>query len=160
MVLTLRMWALHALIGGIVTDMSLHQQIVAVLVALSVLFVPVVSHAQDAEENSSREFQLASPLLQGQPAPFSGILLGEDDFRLALRLDAASQRWEREARVFERQLETERRLYEAFISEQRARINQLSERSWWDENGALLMFGLGTALGVVVSAIIVGLATN
>jgi hypothetical protein len=127
----------------------------AFLVAV-LLWIPSTVYGQDEQE----EFRLVVPLLEGSPAPFSGLLVSEADFRLAIERDAAAERWEREARVFERSLETERILYEAFITEQRDRINELSERSWWDENGALFSFVLGAVLGVGVSALIVGLAVN
>ena len=141
---------------------NLMNNLIAVVLSVSVFWAPTLAYGQDSEPEPTEagEFRLVVPLLEGNPAPFSGILMPEADFRLAIEQDAAADRWQQEARVFERQLETERVLFEAFITEQRNRINELSEVSWWDENGALLMFGLGTALGVVVSAIIVGLATN
>lgn len=142
-----------------------HQNPVTIfLVALlvSVLsWAPALSHAQEQEpESPTGEFRLAVPLLEGHQAPFSGILLSEDDFRLALELDAAAERWEAEARVYQRQLETERSLYEEFISEQRDRINELSQQDWWDENGTWFMFGVGAVLGIVVSVVLVALANG
>lgn len=135
----------------------------AILLAAALFSAPTLAYGQDVEESEESEpgqFRLVVPLLEGSPAPFSGILMPEADFRLAIEQDAAAERWQSDARVFERQLEMERRLYEAFIEEQSNRINALSGQSWWDENGALFMFGIGTVLGVVVSAIIVGLASN
>lgn len=129
------------------------------MILVTVLILsPSLASAQEADD--SGEFRLASPLVEGSPAPFSGILLSEDDFRLALELDARASRWEREARVFQQQLEVERRLFEDFISDQRNRINELSEQDWWDENGNWVMLGLGLVVGVVVSAVLVGLAAN
>lgn len=140
------------------------RRLIAVVLAVSIFWAPTLAYGQDTEDETSEsdpgQLRLVVPLLEGSPAPFSGILMPEADFRLAIEQDAAAERWEREARVFELQLETERSLYEAFITEQRNRINALSERSWWDENGTLFMFGVGLVLGVVVSAVIVGLATN
>lgn len=133
----------------------------ALLLAVGLFSAPTLAYGQDVEESEEADqFQLVVPLLEGSPAPFSGILMPEADFHLAIEQDAAAERWQSEARVFERQLETERRLYEAFIGEQGDRINELSQQSWWDENGAIFMFGVGVVLGVVVSAIIVGLASN
>lgn len=139
---------------------------IAALLAVSLCWTSVLANAQDSEEappssgEAESSFRLVVPLLEGNPAPFSGILMPEEDFRLAIELDAAADRWRNEARAFERQLETERRLYEEFIGEQRARINELSEYDWWDENGNWFMLGLGLILGVGVSALIVGLASN
>lgn len=138
----------------------IHQLIVAVLFT-AVVWAPSFSYAQESEEEpSSGEFQLAVPLLEGSEAPFSGILLSEGDFRLALEFDAAAVRWEREARVFERQLETERNLYESHIGTLNNTIRELSDESWWDENGNWFMLGLGVVLGIVASGVLVGLATD
>ena len=132
------------------------------LLAACLAWAPSLAYAQDPPEEppSSGEFQLAVPLLEGHEAPFSGILLSEDDFRLALELDAAADRWQTEARVFQRQLETERSLYESHISAQRDRIRELSQHDWWDDNGNWVMLGLGIVVGIVASALLVGLANN
>jgi len=122
---------------------------------------PSLAYAQEQPEDPpSGEFQLAVPLLEGHEAPFSGILLSEDDFRLAIELDAAVERWQTEARVFQRQLEVERGLYESRVSEQQDRIRELSQRDWWDDNGIWVMLGLGIIVGVAASALLVGLANN
>lgn len=130
---------------------------VSLLIAVLVVVQPGMALGQDSVEGP---LQLVVPLLEGSPAPFSGVLMPEADFRLAIEQDAAADRWEREATAFQTQLRVQESLYEAFIGEQRDRIIELSEQSWWDENGALFMFGVGTALGVVISALIVGLVTN
>ena len=137
--------------------------LITVVLAVSIFGAPTLVHGQATDSESASEpgqFQLVVPLLEGTPAPFSGILMPEAEFRLAIEQDAAAERWQIEARVFEHQLETERLLFEAFIEDQSSRITSLLEQSWWDENGNWFMLGLGLVLGVGVSALIVGLAAN
>ncbi len=115
--------------------------------------IPSFALAQDGP-------RLTSPLAEGSPAPFSGILMTEEDFILSLENDAAVPRLTQENSLLRSQLQLEARLYEEFIEEQRSRIDSLSTESWWDKNGTWFMFGLGLVLGVAGSAVIVGLTTN
>lgn len=133
----------------------------ALCVILCVSIVPATALAQDTAPTLSAadpEMHLSVPLLEGMVAPFTGLLISEADATQCI-LDAASvSRLTIELAVRTHELDVSTTLREAFIAEQRARIDQLRERSWWDENGNIFMLGLGLILGVAASALVVGLA--
>jgi hypothetical protein len=132
-------------------------KLLSTLLVFLLVYTPV-AHAQEAEERSS--YQLSVPLLQGSPAPFTGLLISEADATQCIEDAAAVERLTVELAVRTRELELSNSLRDQFIAEQRARIDELSQRSWWDENGNIFMLGLGLVLGVAASALVVGLATN
>ena len=123
------------------------------LVLCSSLLLPSSSFAQSVPET-----RLSVPLLEGSPAPFTGLLISEEDAIQAISDSAAVSRLTLELAVRTRELDVSASLREAFIEEQRARIDQLREHSWWDDNGNLFMFGLGLILGVAACALVVGLS--
>lgn len=123
------------------------------LVLCSSLLLPSSSFAQAVPET-----HLSVPLLEGSPAPFTGLLISEEDAIQAISDSAAVSRLTLELAVRTRELDVSASLREAFIAEQRNRIDQLRERSWWDDNGNLFMFGLGLILGVAACALVVGLS--
>ncbi len=128
--------------------------------AVLVAFAPIVAFAQETQHEASEDFQLSVPLLEGQPAPFQGLLITESDAFQCIEDAAAVERLTVEVNVRTRELEVSSSLRDQFIAEQRARIEELSRRSWWDENGNIFMLGLGVILGVAISALVVGLAVN
>ena len=138
----------------------------SVLLSFLIVFGSVNVAAQDtapepevaAEDSGS--FRLSVPLLEGMTAPFDGLLIGEDDVFQCVEDAAAVGRLTIELAARTRELELSSSLRDQFIAEQRTRIEELSRRSWWDENGNIFMLGLGLILGVAASALVVGLATN
>jgi len=102
--------------------------------------------------------QLSVPLLEGRPAPFTGLLISEAAAGECIEDAAEVDRLRVETRVRLRELEVSAQLYEEFVGEQRSRITALSQYSWWDENGALFSLGVGLVLGVVVSLVVFALA--
>lgn len=113
-------------------------------------------HAQ--ERTPTSDVHLSVPILQGSPAPFSGLLISEADAIQAITDAAAVNRLTLELAARTRELDVSSMLRDAFIEEQRTRIDQLREHSWWDDNGTIFMFGVGLILGVAASALVVGLA--
>jgi len=114
--------------------------------------------AAGQQEESS--FQLSVPLLEGSSAPFDGLLIDENSALQCVEDAAAVDRLTVELSARTRELELTSSLRDRFIDEQRARIEELSRRSWWDENGNIFMLGLGLLLGVAASALIAGLLNN
>jgi len=134
------------------------------LFILSLLLVSSTAYAQEESSNSTTSDtsvpQLSVPLLQGTPAPFSGLLITEGHATQCIEDAAAVSRLRVETSVRTRQLSLSTHLYEAFIEDQRERIRGLIQTSWWDRNGNVFMLGVGLVLGVVGSALLVGLANN
>lgn len=126
------------------------------LLALLLVFQALPVSAQEEDTN----YELSVPLLEGMTAPFSGLLVTEDHALQCVEDAAAVERLTVELAVRTRELAVSSSLRDQFIAEQRARIEELSRRSWWDENGNIFMLGLGLILGVAASALVVGLATN
>ncbi len=119
--------------------------------------------AQDAETTPSvadGDLRLSVPLLEGDPAPFDGLLISEADAIQAIEDSAAVSRLTVELAARTRELELSSSLRDQFIEEQRTRIEELSQTSWWDQNGNVFMLGLGLILGVAASALVVGLAAD
>ena len=137
------------------------RHMVSILLVFSVLGTPLPALGQEVDSSApGGTFHLSVPLLEGTPAPFSGVLMSEPDFRLAIEHDAAAERYRGEVAVLSAVIEARKVIYEAFIAEQRARIDDLLATSWWDDNGAVFMFGAGLVVGIVLSAVLVGLAMN
>jgi len=130
------------------------------LVAVLFLFAVVLCPSRAAAQDSSPSVQLSVPLLEGSPAPFSGLLITEDHATQCIEDAAAVSRLMVETNVRTRQLSLSTHLYEAFIADQRERIRGLLQTSWWDRNGTVFMLGVGIIIGVVGSALLVGLANN
>lgn len=126
-----------------------------VIVILLFSFVSTLV-AQDLP--SSPPTQLSVPLLEGSPAPFSGLLVTEENALQCITDAASVERLTVELAARNRELEVSTSLREEFITEQRQRIVELSSRSWWDEHGTVFMFSVGIVLGVFVTALIAGLA--
>jgi 7-cyano-7-deazaguanine synthase in queuosine biosynthesis len=97
-------------------------------------------------------------LLEGRPAPFSGLLIDADAAEQCIEDAAAVDRLTVELAVAQRVLQQSTTLYEQHINEQESRILQLSTTSWWEQNGNIIMLTLGLILGVVGAAVVVGLA--
>lgn len=130
-------------------------------VSVLLLFVwlcPLPAVAQ--QSGSQTSFQLSVPLLEGSSAPFDGLLIDENSALQCVEDAAAVDRLTVELSARTRELELTSSLRDRFIDEQRARIEELSRRSWWDENGNIFMLGLGLLLGVAASALIAGLLNN
>lgn len=123
-----------------------------------VLLVSTAAFAQDTHEDTVP--RLSVPLLEGSPAPFSGLLITERHAAQCIQDAAAVARLQVESSVRSRQLTLSSSLYEAYIENQRKQIRNLRQTNWWDRNGTVFMFGVGLILGVVSSAVLVGLATN
>lgn len=123
------------------------------------LLLSSVCSAQDEEPQEAR-LELSVPLLEGQVAPFTGLLITESHAVQCIEDAAAVDRLTLEVSIRTRELELSSTLRDAFIAEQRTRIEELSRRSWWDENGNIFMLGLGLIVGVAASALVAGLATN
>jgi len=87
-------------------------------------------------------------------------LITESDSIQCITDAAAVDRLSVETRVGTRQLSLSTHLYEAYIEEQSKRIQNLLRTSWWDRNGNVFMLSVGIVLGVVGSALLVGLAHN
>jgi len=133
----------------------------SLLFTLSLLLISSTAYSQeDTPAPSGSSVQLSVPLLQGTPAPFSGLLITEDHATQCIEDAAAVSRLRVETSVRTRQLSLSTHLYEAFIEDQRERIRGLLQTSWWDRNGNVFMLGVGIVLGVVGSALLVGLANN
>lgn len=123
-----------------------------------VLCFSLSSTALAQERTATSEIHLSVPLLQGTPAPFTGLLVSEADAIQAITDAAAVNRLTLELAARTRELDVSSMLRDAFIEEQRVRIEQLRAHSWWDDNGTIVMFGVGLILGVAASALVVGLA--
>ena len=134
-------------------------RLVAALFLLCAVLCPSKVAAQDNTPDPP-SVQLSVPLLEGSPAPFSGLLITEDHASQCIEDAAAVSRLRVETNVRTRQLSLSTHLYEAFIEDQRERIRGLLQTSWWDRNGTVFILGVGIILGVVGSALLVGLAKN
>lgn len=136
------------------------------LAALLVLGSSNVAIAQTTDSThgsttpDSGSFQLSVPLLQGRSAPFTGLLISESSAAQCIEDAASVDRLTVDLAARTRELELSSSLRDQFISDQRDRIQQLSQRSWWDENGNVFMLALGVVLGVAVTALIAGLVNN
>lgn len=126
------------------------------------VLAPAAAAAQlkdDVTHNTdSGAFRLSVPLLQGARSPFDGLLIDEESALQCIEDAAAVDRLTIELAARNRELELSAALRDQFIGEQRTRIEELSRRSWWDENGNIFMLGVGLVLGVAASALVVGLA--
>ena len=101
--------------------------------------------------------QLSVPLLESQPAPYTGILFPESR-AIQCAEDAASSislRVQLDART--RELSTTTTLFQDHIKDQDALILDLSTTSWWDTYGTMFSFGVGMILGLTASILIVSL---
>ena len=103
---------------------------------------------------------LSVPLLEGRPAPFSGLLITVAHASQCIEDAVAVTRLTVELAVRTTEMSTSSALRDVFIDEQRTRIAELSATSWWDDNGNIFMLSLGLILGVTASALIAGLVIN
>jgi hypothetical protein len=110
--------------------------------------------------DSGGSFQLSVPLLQGRPAPFTGLLITESSATQCIEDSASVDRLTVDLAARTRELDLSSSLRDQFISDQRDRIQQLSQHSWWDDNGNVFMLGLGVILGIAAAALIAGLVHN
>jgi hypothetical protein len=125
-------------------------RLIATVLCLSLL-LPAAAHAQDRPNFGVR-------LLEGELAPFSGLLIDADAAGQCIEDAAAVETFRVELAVAQRVLQQSSTLYEQHINEQESRILQLSTTSWWEQNGNIIMLTLGLILGVVGAAVVVGLA--
>jgi len=139
-------------------------KLLSVLLSLLLVLAPASAAAQDTSRadsaESSSEFRLSVPLLEGSLAPFDGLLIDENSATQCIEDAAAVDRLTVELAARTRELELSSSLRDQFEADQRTRIEELGRRSWWDENGNIFMLGLGLILGVAASALVVGLANN
>jgi len=139
-------------------------KLLSVLLSLLLILAPASAAAQDTAHEgsaeSSPEFRLSVPLLEGSLAPFDGLLIDENSATQCIEDAAAVDRLTVELAARTRELELSSSLRDQFEADQRTRIEELGRRSWWDENGNIFMLGLGLILGVAASALVVGLANN
>lgn len=125
------------------------------------VLAPAAAAAQPKDDVTNTDpgaFRLSVPLLQGTRSPFDGLLIDEESALQCIEDAAAVDRLTIELAARNRELELSAALRDQFIGEQRTRIEELSRRSWWDENGNIFMLGVGLVLGVAASALVVGLA--
>lgn len=120
---------------------------------IAVIFVLLFSSVSLAQPP-----RLSVPLLEGRPAPFSGLLITEEHALQCITDSASVDRLTLELAARTRELEVSSSLREQFISDQAKRIQELSSESWWDKNGNVFMLGVGLLLGIVASSLVVGLA--
>lgn len=121
------------------------------------------SHATSSPattSDSSGSFQLSVPLLQGRTAPFTGLLISESSATQCIEDSASVARLTVDLAARTRELDLSSSLRDQFISDQRDRIQQLTQHSWWDDNGNVFMLGLGVVLGIAAAALIAGLVHN
>jgi len=120
---------------------------------LAVIFVLIFSSLTFAQPP-----RLSVPLLEGRPAPFSGLLITEEHALQCITDSASVDRLTLELAARTRELEVSSSLREQFIEDQAKRIQELSSESWWDRNGNFFMLGVGLLLGIVASSLVVGLS--
>lgn len=123
----------------------------ALFLCLLVL-LPSRSYAQERQSN------FGVVLIEGLPAPFSGLLIDAAAATQCIEDAASVARLTVELAVSQRVQQQSSDLYVRHIQGLESRVLQLSSTSWWDQNGNVLMLTLGLILGVVGSAVVVGLA--
>lgn len=114
------------------------------------------THAPSVSGGES--MQLSVPLLRGSAAPFDGLLITEQAAASCIEAQASARRWQLTSEADTQLREQSAHLYEQFITEQNSRIQQLSQHSWWDDNGNAFMLGLGFLLGIALTAVIVAVS--
>ena len=109
--------------------------------------------------SSQPPVRLSVPLLEGRPAPFSGLLITEDHALQCITDSAAVDRLSVEVAARTQELSVSSSLRDLFIEEQRKRIEELSAESWWDKHGTVFMFGVGLVLGILSVSLAAGLSS-
>lgn len=145
-------------------------RIISIFLVFAVLLPATSAQGQTTQTTSSststhapsvsggESMQLSVPLLRGSAAPFDGLLITEQAAASCIEAQAAARRWQLTSEADTQLREQSAHLYEQFIIEQNSRIQQLSQHSWWDDNGNAFMLGLGFLLGIALTAVIVAVS--
>jgi len=107
----------------------------------------------------AQPFRLSVPLLEGRPAPFSGLLITEEHAIQCVEDSASVERLTVELAARTQELTLSSSLRDTFIEDQRDRIRELSKVSWWDKHGNVFMLGVGFLLGIISVSLAVGLSS-
>jgi hypothetical protein len=129
-----------------------------ILLIVSLISIPSLSYGQQAPE--SNPFNLAVPLLQSQPSPFSGLLLPETTSANIIRLLAERLQLRTNLAVERERTASLQAEYTSALTTCRNDVVLARSRTWWERNGVWVALTTGFVAGTVLTILVAQAVSN